>query len=176
MGLEPSPAPDLALEAVGVDHDVGADVERVSQVLAAGADHLAILAQEVDRTRLDHNIRAGFRRLAREEPIEEVSFQDVPALVACARLVEDERRSVRSDDPGAVDLVTNELAARRQSDFLEPSFRDALAASDRRADFGSLLDQEDIGAPQGRILLRRDARGYRAAAEYILQHTQPTYL
>src|SRR2546427_299013 len=142
VGLKTGPPSHLALESVGPDDDVRPDVERIAHVLAAGADDPSILPEQRDRARLDHDLRTGLRGLPREEPIEQVSFEDVAAFVPGPGLVEDQRRAVGRDDPRTVDLVTDELPARSQPDLLEPPFRDALAAPNGCTDLGSLLNHE----------------------------------
>src|SRR5207253_2715805 len=158
MGLEARPSTHLALEAVGPDDHVRVDVECLPHVLASRTDHASILPEERDRARLDHDVRAGFRGFARQEPIEEISFEDVPAFVPRSGFIEDERGPVGRDDARAVDLVADELGTRRQADLFEPPLRDAFPASDRRTDFGPLLDQKDVGAPE-RGVFRRGTPG-----------------
>src|SRR5437867_6836844 len=68
------------------------------------------------------------------------------------------RSTVMCDDARAVDRVADELETRRQADFFEPPLRDAFPASDRRTDFGPLLDQKDVGAPE-RGVFRRGTPG-----------------
>src|SRR6266571_2139550 len=158
MGLEPGPPSHLAFEPVGPDDDIRPDVERVAHMLASRPDDASVLPEKGDRARLDHDLCAGLRGLPRKEPIEEISLEDVAALVPGPGLVEEQRRAVRRDDARTVDLVTDELPARRQLDFLEPTFRDAFATSNGRTDLGSLLNQEDVGPAEG-CVLRRGATG-----------------
>src|SRR6266704_6758776 len=121
-------------------------------MLAPGPDDASVLPDESDRARLDHDLCAGLRGLPSEEPIEQVSLEDVAALVPGPGLVEDQRRAVRGDDARTVDLVTDELAARREPDLLEPAFRDPFSAPNGCTDLGSLLNQEHVGPAEGRVL------------------------
>src|SRR5438445_9777147 len=105
MGLKPCPSPDLALESVRADSDLRAHVERVAHVLARRAGDVAVVPPQVDRARLDHDLRPGPRGLFREMAVEQVSLEDVSALVPGQRVVENERRAIRSDHPRAVDLA-----------------------------------------------------------------------
>src|SRR6266704_6867431 len=127
-------------------------------MLAPGPDDASVLPEESDRARLDHDLCAGLRGLPSEEPIEQVSLEDEAALVPGPGLIEDQRRAVRGDDARTVDLVTDELSVRRRTDRFEPPFRDAFAAPNGRTDFGSLLNQEDVGPADGGVL-RRGAPG-----------------
>src|SRR2546421_1147366 len=127
-------------------------------MLAPGAEDASVLPEEGNRARLDHDLRTGLRGLPSEEPIEQVSLEDVAAFVPGPGLVEDQGRAVGRDDPRTVDLVTNELPARREPDLLEPAFRDPFAAPDGRTNLGSFLNQEDVGPAEGGVL-RRGAPG-----------------
>ncbi len=107
------------------------------------------------------------RGLLREIAVEQGPLEDVAALVPGPGLVHDQRASIGRDHAGAVDLVADELLRRREADFLQPSLRDALPASDRGPDLRALLDEEDLCAPLGRVLRGRTAGRPRSDDEHV---------
>src|SRR5712691_7501005 len=155
MGRKAGPPPDLALESVGSDDDVRADVEPVPHVLTLRPDYAAVFAKEVDRARLDHHVRTRLRGFLRQMAVEKIPLEDVTAFVAGPVLIQDEGGPVRCDDPRTVHFMANELTARRETNFLQPALRHAFSAANRRANFGALLDQEHLRAASGGVLRGR---------------------
>src|SRR5439155_20386491 len=112
-------------------------------------------------------ISARLRGFLREIAVEQGPLEDVAALVPGPGFVHDQRASIGREPAGAVDLVADELLRRREADFLQPSLRDALPASDRGPDFRALLDKEDVGAPLGHVLRGRTAGRPRSDDEHV---------
>ena len=91
--------------------------------------------------------------------VEQVPFEDVPALVPRAGLVDDEGRPIGGDDLRPIDLMGDERPRGLEPHLVEPPLRDALAAPHRRANLRSLLDQEGSRPAHRRVTRRRAPRG-----------------
>ena len=136
-------------------------------MLAPGSHDVTILPEQSDCTGLDPDLGPRFRGFLREIAVEQGPLEDISALVPGPGLVDDQRASVGRDHAGAIDLMADEFLRRREADFLQPSLRDPLPASDRGPDLRALLDEEDLRPSLGRVLRGRAAGRPRPDDEHV---------
>src|SRR2546422_991815 len=179
-GLEPGPAADLALVAVGGDDAFRLDVHFLLEALCADPADPAVVFDDRRRGGLEPNVRALLRGFLRHGLVESVSLKDDSHFVARMGLFNRQLRAVRREDLRALDLPADPFSVERQFRVFDEMTRKALATAHRRADLLPFLNEERAAAAHCRVAGRHRAgwtcadhhnvvlvRGHRLARPFI---------
>ena len=150
-GVDAGPPSDLALETVGGDHALGADLDLPAHAPGLDTDDLALLADDAGAGGPHHDLGAGLGGVPGEGLVEQVPLQHVADLGTGLGLVQLEGGPLGGLDDRSLHVSADPHGLRLDADLLQPFLGDSLGAPEGRSDLGLLLQKDRLQSALGAV-------------------------